>query len=112
MKKEKNEIIKGKGRKKGTGKTKRERKEARKEEREKGRKKKSLGRPTWPSTATARTAVPISISVCGIFNVHTIEHGKESGLELDSGEKNPLSHCGLEPASVLYKAFSVRRSIK
>ena len=73
MKKEKNEIIKGKGKKKGTGKTKRERKEARKEEREKGRKKKSLGRPTWPSTATARTAVPISITECvHYFRVQTV----------------------------------------
>ena len=74
MKKEKNEIIKGKGRKKGTEKTKRERKEARKEGREKGRKNKSSDRPTWPGSATVRAAVPISISVCDIFNVHAIVH--------------------------------------
>ena len=74
MKKEKNEIIKGKGRKKGTGKTKRERKEAKKEEREKGTKNKISGRPTWPGTATARVVVSISISVCGIFNLHAIVH--------------------------------------
>ena len=39
--------------------------------------------------------------------MHAIAHGgctdtvRESALDVDSGEKNPLPHGGLEPASVL-----------
>ena len=49
----------------------------------------------------------------GIFNVRTDvdAHGsctdtvRESALEVDCGKTNPLPHHGLEPASVLRRAF-------